>query len=211
MKKIILVGGGGHCRSVIDVLEAEGKFQIAGIVDVKAKLGTKVSGYKIIATDAELPKLVRSCKYFCITVGQLESATLRENIYKKLKKYKVQLPVIVSPMAYVSKSAKIGEGTVVMHGAIVNTGVVIGNNVIVNTMSLIEHDTKVGDHCHISTKAVLNGEVVLGDNVFVGSNAVVINNIKIAGNTVIGAGTVVHKSILKKGKYAGNPARHIGG
>jgi sugar O-acyltransferase (sialic acid O-acetyltransferase NeuD family) len=208
-EKIILVGAGGHCKSVIDVIEQEGKFAIAGIIDVKEKLNTMQSGYKVIATDEQLPDLVKEVGNFCVTIGQIESGEARLRIYETLKSLGAQLPVIISPKAYVSPRTKLGDGTVVMHGAVVNAGASLGANTIVNSLALVEHDAKVGDHCHVSTHAVINGEVIIGNHVFVGSSAVIINNVSVGNRIVIGAGAVVHKSISEKGTYAGNPAKRI--
>jgi FlaA1/EpsC-like NDP-sugar epimerase len=93
-EKIILVGGGGHCKSCIDVIEQEGAYQIAGVVDVPEKLHQKILGYEIIATDDDLPRLAEEYENFLITLGQIKSPEKR-----------AKLPIIVSPLAYVSKHA----------------------------------------------------------------------------------------------------------
>lgn len=213
MKKeeIILIGGGGHCKSCIDVLEAENKFRIAGIVDIKDKLYEKVLDYEIIATDKDFPALAKSYKYFLITLGQIENPQKRIVNFKNLKKLGVNFPVIVSPLAYISKYATIDEGTIIMHRAFINSHARIGKNVIINTGSVIEHDTVVGNHCHIATRSVLNGSCVIGDKTFIGSNSVISNNVLIGENIIVGAGAVVVKSINVKGRYAGNPARRLRG
>lgn len=168
---IILVGGGGHCRSVIDVIEQQGKYQIVGIVDLKELIGQQVLGYPVIGCDDQLPELLERCRTAVITVGHLRSNHLRLKLYELLKDIGYALPVITSPLAYVSQHAEIGEGTVVMHHALINANASIGKNCIINSKALIEHDVQVGDHCHISTASVLNGGVVVADHTFVGSNA----------------------------------------
>lgn len=209
-KKIVLIGGGGHCKSVIDVIEQQNEFEIAGIVDVESKLGMEVLGYKIFATDHELHKLVEKYKYYHICVGFIKPSVFRTNIYNKLKNIGANLPVIISPKSNVSKHAKIGEGSVIMHNAIVNAGATIGLNCIINTGAIIEHDAVVGNNCHVSTSAIVNGECVVEENSFIGSNSVLVNNIKIASNSIIGAGTVVHKSIENSFcTIVGNPGRVI--
>ncbi len=206
-EKIILIGGGGHCKSCIDIIEAEDKFEIAGIIDVKEKLGQKVLDYEIFAAEDDLDKLTKEFNYFFITVGSVKSSDKREKIYNKIKKYNVILPVIISPGAYVSNRAEIGAGTVIAHGAIINSRVKIGQNCIINTNAVVEHDSVIGSNCHISTGAVVNGENVIGNNVFVGSNSVLVQCIKILDNITIGAGSVVVKSLGKQGTYVGNPAK----
>jgi sugar O-acyltransferase (sialic acid O-acetyltransferase NeuD family) len=170
-KSIILVGGGGHCHSVIDVIEQQGIYQIAGIVDVKENLGEYVLGYPIIACDEQLSKLFNTHKNALITVGHLKSNSLRLKLYEQLKNIGYILPIIISPLAYVSQHAKIGEGTVIMHHALVNANAKVGKNCIINTKALIEHDATIENHCHVATASVINGGVKVKENTFVGSNA----------------------------------------
>ncbi|MEI6080150.1 MAG: acetyltransferase [bacterium] len=207
--KIILVGGGGHCKSCIDVIEMQGKYEIAGIVDVKDKVGQKVMGYPVIGSDDELSSLLKDCKDFLITIGQIKSPELRIKKFNELKKMGASFPVIISPLSHVSKTAKIDEGTIVMHGTIVNAEAKIGKNCIINTTSMIEHEAVVGDNTHIATGSLVNGQCEVGDRVFLGSGAVLANNVKIGSDIIIGAGSVVVTSISEGGTYAGNPAKRI--
>ena len=169
--EILLIGGGGHCKSVIDVLEQENKFKIAGIIDKKELIGTEVLGYKIIACDNDLEEIFKTCQNAVITVGQIRTNHVRVKLFNQLKEIGFTLPVIISPHAYVSKHSFIDEGTIIMHCALVNTNTKIGKNCIINTKALIEHDCIVEDNCHISTASVLNGGVVVKANSFFGSNA----------------------------------------
>lgn len=171
MEEILLIGGGGHCKSVIDVIEQEAKYHIAGIVDKKELIGTEVLGYKIIGSDDDLPSLQKQFPYAIITIGQIKSNAVRVNLFETLKKLGFNMPIIISPLAYVSCHASVGEGTAVMHGAIVNPHAKIGKNCIINSKALIEHDAVVEDSCHVSTGAIVNGGVIVKANTFFGSNA----------------------------------------
>ncbi|MCT7639243.1 NeuD/PglB/VioB family sugar acetyltransferase [Aliarcobacter butzleri] len=188
-EKIVLIGGGGHCHSVIDVIEQENKYEIIGIVDTKENIGKKVLNYEIIACDDDLETIFLSCKNAFITVGQIESNKIRVKIYNKLKEIGFNLPVIISPLAYVSNHSSIEEGTIIMHHALVNANAKIGKNCIINTKALIEHDCVIGDNCHISTASVLNGGVRVKENSFFGSNATSKQSIEIDG--FIKAGNLV--------------------
>lgn len=190
MKEIILVGGGGHCKSVIDVIEQENQFMIAGIVDKPELLGTNVSGYSIFASDSDLDELSKDYTYALITIGQIQSSELRMKLFDRVKKSGFSLPKIISPRAYVSQYANIGLGTVVMHDALINTGVSVGDNCIINSKAIIEHDSKISNHCHISTNSVVNGGATICEGSFIGSGAVVVNSIVIKKNSFIRAGTV---------------------
>jgi len=191
MEKILLIGGGGHCKSVIDVIETEGRFQIAGIVDKPSLLGEAVAGYKVIGSDEDLAGLVKTYSYALVTVGQIKTANVRIGLFQKLKSLGFVLPSVISPRAHVSRTASIEEGTVIMHDVLLNTYVKVGRNCIVNTKALVEHDTKVGDHCHISTGVILNGNVVVGSETFVGSGVVTREGVVIAEGSFVKAGSLV--------------------
>ncbi len=195
-EKIVLIGGGGHCKSCIDVIEQQGKYCIGGIIDVSEKMHQRVLGYEIIATDDDLLRLVNEYEIFLITLGQIKTPEKRIKIFKTLKDTGVKVPVIISPLAYVSKHAKIEDGTIIMHHAVINAGAKIGSNCIINSKALIEHDAIIGNHCHIATGAIVNGGVKVGAGTFFGSNAVCKESIKIGENTVIGCGEKIIKNIL---------------
>lgn len=180
-EKIVLLGGGGHCHSVIDVIESENKYEIIGIVDKKELIGNDILGYKIIGCDDDLETIFKTCENAIITVGQIESNTVRVKLFNKLKEIGFILPIIVSPFAYVSKYSFIDEGTIIMHHALVNANAKIGKNCIINTKALIEHDVIIEENCHISTASVLNGGVVVKANTFFGSNATSKQSIEIDG------------------------------
>ncbi len=188
MKKIILIGGGGHAKACIDVIEQENKFSIVGIIDLPEKIGQKTLDYEIIDCDENISKYVDENTYFLITIGQIKSAQKRIKMYSYLKSIGAKIATCLSPHAYVSKHAFLDEGCVVMHKAVVNAGAKIGVNCIINSCALIEHDVQVGNHCHVSTASVLNGQAFIGDETFVGSNAVVVNGAQIPSKSFVKAG-----------------------
>ena len=188
MNSIILIGRGGHCRSCIDVIEAEGKFKIAGIVNQSGGSREKILGYDVLGNDDNLPELLKKHPNALITVGQIKSADLRVKLFQQVQRLGFELPTIISPRAYVSKNAILGIGTIVMHDALVNTGAKIGNNCILNTKSLVEHDAIVEDHCHISTSSVVNGGTIIREKTFIGSNTITKEYITVGKNSVIGGG-----------------------
>ena len=204
MKPLILVGGGGHCKSVIEVAESAGR-SILGVLDMPKEVGKSILSTKVIGTDDDIPTYVDIAE-FVITVGFIKDPVTRIKLYKLIKEARGKLATVIASTAYVSKYAVIGEGTVIMHHAFVNAGAIIGQNVILNTFANIEHDVVIGDQSHISTGAMINGDCVIGNNVFVGSQSVLANGITVAEDTIIGAGSLVRKSLNGKGIYFGNPA-----
>ena len=191
MNDILLIGGGGHCKSVIDVIEQEGRFNIAGIVERPDFLETDVLGYQIIGNDSDLGDLAKKYEYALITVGQIKSPSLRIKLFDLATKAGFTLPNIISPNAYVSKHSSIGKGVVVMHNAIVNTNASIGDNCIINSKALIEHDCLISKNCHISTNATINGGVTVESGCFIGSSATTKESITIDENSFIKAGSLV--------------------
>ncbi len=161
---------------------------IAGLVGGPHEAGTHVLGYPVLGTDADVPALAREYRHALVAVGQIKTPEARVRLFGLLEQNGFSLPVIVSPRAYVSAHARLGAGTIVMHGAVVNAGAQVGRNCIINTQALVEHDAVVGDHCHVSTAAAINSGVSVGAKTFVGSNACVRQGIRIGERCVIGMG-----------------------
>lgn len=209
MKPIVLIGGGGHCKSLIDVIEQQGQYQIAGIVDLREKAGEKILGNEIFACDDDLEDLVQEYSFFFMAIGQVGVNPRRTALFEKLKSMGAVFPVIISPNAYVSDHARIAEGSAVMHGSTVNAGARIGMNTIINTNALIEHDAEIGNHTHISTGAILNGGCSAGNECFIGSGAVLIQDKRIGDRVILGAHSTVIDHLEEAGTYVGTPARKL--
>lgn len=206
MNDIILIGAGGHAASCIEVIESEGRFRIAGLVGMDEQLHQQLCGYEIIATDRELGKLSSQYRYALVTVGHIKSSEVRIRLYRQVRDNGFELPVIVSPHATVSKHAQIGEGSIIMFGAMVNANAKVGVNCIINTRALVEHDAEVGDHCHISTGAILNGNVRVGAASFVGSGAVTKHGVLIGAGCLVGMASVVRHDLEDNTIYRGGEA-----
>jgi sugar O-acyltransferase (sialic acid O-acetyltransferase NeuD family) len=190
MQKLILIGGGGHCKSCIDIIELENKYKIIGIIDVKEKIGQNILGYQVIDCDENLSKYISDDTYFLITIGQINSAKARIDLFNKIKSLGGKFATVISPRAYLAKGATIGEGSIVMHDALINTEASIGKNCIINTKSLIEHECIVENNCHIAIGAVLAGQVQIGANSFVGANSTIVQNTKVPPETFIKASSL---------------------
>lgn len=189
MKSLILIGGGGHCKSCIDVIESRNEYNIRGILDKSDKVGEKVLDYDIIGTDDDIEKY-KNCE-FLITLGMLRSADLRIKLFNKIKDVDAKLATIISPYAYVSKHAKIEEGSIVMHHALINAGAYIGRNCIINTKALIEHDCTIGDNCHVAVGAIVAGGVNIEQESFIGANATLNQYIYLPLKTFVKASSLV--------------------
>ncbi len=204
---LLLIGGGGHCKSVIGIAEKCG-FDILGIIDRPSEFGNKVLDYKVVGNDDDIENFVDKA-FFHITVGFVKTAGLRIRLFENVIKHGGKIVSIVSPNACVSKYSEIGEGSAIMNFANINAGATIGKNVIINNFANIEHDVKIGEHTHVSTGAMVNGGCKIGNRCFIGSQSVIANGISICDDVIIGAGAVVVKDIDQKGIYVGNPAKKL--
>lgn len=203
-RQLIMVGGGGHCRSLIDVAESAG-YSVLGILDLPENVGKEFLSTWVIGTDDDIPAFVDKA-LFVISVGSIKDPSTRIRLFERVKAAGGKLATVVASTAHVSKYATLGEGTVVMHHALVNAGATVGSNVILNSFVDIEHDSVIGNHSHVSTGAIVNGGCHVGNSCFVGSGSVLVQGITIGEGVVIGAGSLVVSNISSKGIYTGNPA-----
>ncbi len=206
-RPLILVGGGGHCKSVIEAAESAG-FTIKGILDLPVTLGSRILDYEVIGNDNDVQKYVDTCD-FVVTVGSIKDSSLRVKLHNLIKQRGGNLATVIASTANVSKHSSVGEGTVVLHNANVNAGSQIGKSVIINSCSNIEHDVEVGDYCHVSTGAMINGNSIIGHECFVGSGSVIANNVSIGNNVIIGAGAVVINDLPDSCTVVGVPAHPL--
>jgi len=207
---IILVGGGGHCKVIIDILKENNDYDVILISDLKENLGKKILDVKIEYTDDQLKDLYKKgYKNAFVSIGKVKINEHRKKLFNKIKNIGFNVPVIVSKSAIISKYSGIGEGTLIGRTVVINPGTQIGKNCIINTGSIIEHDCIIEDNVHIGPGAILSGGTYVGNNSFIGTGAIIIQNVNISQDTLIGAGAVVVKDINESGVYVGNPARRI--
>ncbi len=195
MKQIVLVGAGGHAMACIDVIEKMESFELIGLIGTNSEVGKEVLGYEVIGSDEILPTLRLKISYAFVGVGQITSVITRMKIFANLKNLGFELPVLISPEAYISSHSKIGDGTVIHHGARVGPGSRIGMNCIVNTNAIIEHGAKMGDNCHLATGAIINGDAIIGSETFIGSGAIIRNNISVGSKSIIAMGSQIFDSL----------------
>lgn len=188
---ILLLGSGGHCKSCIDLLSTITNYEVAGIVVKKGSLTKEVSGKQVIGTDSNLELLLQPYPNVLIAVGQIKTPDLRIKLFENAKSLGASFPILLSPTAHISKTARIEEGTICFHQTILNTSARVGTNCIINNKALIEHDSQIGSHCHISTGSLVNGGVLIEDGCFIGSGAILHEGIKVGAGSLIGAGKVV--------------------
>ena len=208
MKKVILLGGGGHAKCVIDAMTLSGKFNLAGIVDVKAKAGRDILGVPVIGSDPDLPRIFRRGIKFCfICMGSVGDPASRIRLWKAAVSAGFAFPNVIHHSAMVSRHSSIGNGVYIGPGAIVNADAVVGDNCIINSGAIVEHDCRIGDFVHIAPGAVLSAGVEVGHRAHIGTGCAVIQYVNIGDDAMIGAGSVVVKGIPARSVCFGNPAK----
>ncbi len=193
-KKIIIIGTGGHACSILDLVESSNEFKVLGFICNKKKKGTYYLGYKILGNDKYLNKFKKIKPLIVLGFSLYKNLELYEKKFLKFKKQGFFFPTIVSPLAYISKRAKLGEGTIIFHGAIINSNCEINKGVTVNSKTLIEHDSIIQSFSHISTGCVLNGNTKINKKIFIGSGTVIRENVHIKKKKFIKMGSVITKN-----------------
>jgi sugar O-acyltransferase (sialic acid O-acetyltransferase NeuD family) len=202
MTGVYLLGGGGHCKQVIDILE-NNDIKILGIFDDYKIKNDIFYGYKIIDTIENLELYMKeNINLFC-TIGDNK---IRETIYNKYKKY--NFINCISKKSNISKSVKIiGTNNYIGDFTNILADTIIGSNNIINTNSNIAHDVIIRDNNHICPSSVLGGSVIIGSNNLIGTNATINPKITIGNNSIIGSGSVIIRNVLDNLTIVGNPGK----
>lgn len=206
-KRLLLIGGGGHCRSVLDCLLSLESYDEIGIIDHDNK---SIRGIDVIGTDDMLPRLFEEGWIDAfITVGSIGNTAPRRRIFEMVSQIGFHVPTIIDKTAVLAGNLQIGEGCFVGKNAVVNCGASLGRCAIINTGAIVEHDCAVGDFSHISTGAILCGHAAIGHDTHIGAGSVVRQLISVGNNVMIGAGSVVVKNIPDGVTAYGNPCRVV--
>lgn len=198
MKTLGIIGAGGHGKVVADIAEKIGYHEIV-FFDDNQEL-KHCGGYPVVGETQDI------FQHHCDAFVALGNPGARSRLMEHLEQSQKVLPVLVHPNAVVAQDVQLGEGSVVMAGAVVNPGAKVGKGCIINTCSSVDHDCVIGDYVHVAVGAHVAGTVRIGHHTWVGAGATVSNNVDICANCMIGAGAVVCKSIFEEGTYIGVPA-----
>ena len=207
-ENIIIIGGGGHGRVLIDLINVSGLYKIVGIVDAQLVKGEKVSGYFILGNDAILPELyAQGIKNACIGLGWIKDNHSRVSLYNKVPQIGFAIPALIHPSAIVAQDITIAPGVQIMAGVIVQTGTQIKEDTIINTGARVDHDCVVGKHVHIAPGVTISGGCIIEDGAFIGVGATVIQGVRIGKDALIAAGAVVISDVPDGAFVKGIPAK----
>ena len=193
--KVYLYGASGHAKVVMDIARLA-YYDVPCLVDDNPAVN-ELAGVPVVHNAEGLTPII-------VTIGD---CLIRRKIVDKLGSR--EYLTVVHPNAIKADNAKLGNGTVVMAGAILNPFVEVGNHCIINTGASLDHDVKVGDFVHIAPHCTLCGEVEVGEGTWIGAGTTIIQGIHIGKGCFIGAGSVVVKDIPDGCLCYGNPCKVI--
>lgn len=209
-KKILLIGGGGHCKSVLDSILELDQFSDIGIIDKKENRMTSVMGVPVIGCDDDLINLFREgYKNAFVTLGSIGNTRTRTALFHQLCQIGFDIPNIIDPSAAVSRRSRLEIGIYVGKNAVINAEARIKRGAIINTGAIIEHDCIVEEFAHIAPGAVLCGNVEIGANTHIGANSVVRQMLKVGSDSMIGIGSVILRDIESQTVAYGNPCKGV--
>lgn len=195
--KILLVGGGGHAKVVLDALLIAG-YEVVGVIDSKYD-----GDFLGVPRTKEYNGAAFPDSHIIVAVGDNASRM------KTVASISHPFATITDLSATVSRFSTIGNGSMILHGAIIQPDAKVGKHVIINTGAQVDHDCSVGDYVHIAPRAVLCGNVRVGEGTLIGAGAVVLPGVSIGKWCIVGAGSVVRENIDDLRVVAGVPARII--
>lgn len=201
---IVIYGGGGHGRVVIDALRLAGLFDPVAVLD--PALGGAVDGVPVSDDDAAAALRAAGVEAAAIAAGSVGDPALRRRLHAKALSAGFTLPVIVHPRASVAATASLSPGCFVAAGAVVGPGARLGECAIVNSNAVVDHDCVLAAFVHVAPGATLSGGVVAGDDAHVGTGASVVQGVRIGAGAIVGAGAAVIADVPAGAVAVGVPA-----
>lgn len=197
---LIVYGGGGHGKSLIELIRAQNRYQIRGVIDDGIPAGSTITGVPVIGGSEKLAELYRNgVRQSVNAVGGIGNLASRISVFQRLQEHGFICPAVVHPTAYIESSANLADGVQVFPFAYVGSEAKIGYGTIVNTGVIVSHDCTIGEYSNLSPGAILAGEVQIGSNVLVGMGVTVNLRVKIGAGARIGNGATIKSDVPEKG------------
>lgn len=213
IRQAILVGSGGHSRTVLSLLLELQTHEIIGIIDINRFIANDKNSSELIMG---IPVLSIDALSFFRTVNELDvflaigDSFLRRQWWERIIGMGLSTPNLLSPKAEVHSSVKMGTANVICSGVYLGPEAILGTNNLINTQVILEHESSLGNHCHLAPRSLIAGRVVVGDSCFIGAGAVVVDGLSVAPFTTLGAGAVLVQNIMvSEGVYIGVPALRL--
>jgi len=203
MKRLLVVGAGGHAAACLDIIDRAREFAVKGLIDPAFVPGTERFGHLVLGGDDVLGEFRRDCDSAFVAIGQIKTTVDRRRVAGQLNALDFDFPVIKAPSAQVSVRTSIDKGGIIMNGAIIGPDVEVGAMSIINNQALIDHGTRLGNFVHVSTGSIVNGDCVVGDDCFLGSGSVIVQGVKIGSRCIVAAGAVVRHDLAADSVFRG--------
>lgn len=207
-EKLVVFGAGGHAKVVIDIIEQQGVYAIAGLLDDDLRhRGKLFFGYPVLGTRADLAALKSAqLRHAVVTIGDNAS---RAAVAAYLDQHGWRFASAVHPRASIGRGVEIGPGSVIMAGCVVNADAYLGAQVIVNTGATVDHDCRIEDAVHIAPGCHLCGGVSVGRGSLLGAGSTVTPGVRIGCKVIVGAGSTVIRDVVDEARVSGSPARPL--
>jgi UDP-perosamine 4-acetyltransferase len=203
---VVVLGAGGHAKVVVELIRAQGRYDVVGCTDPAPERGDVV-GAPILGSDDILPDLYAQGVRHCFVA--LGDNQLRMKVARRVASLGFELINAISPNAIVSPTARLGHGVAVMAGAVINAATVVEDLAIINTHSVVDHDCQIGEAAHVAPRAALAGGVRIGPLAFVGAGATIVPGVSVGESSIIGAGATVISNLGPNLVAVGVPARSV--
>jgi sugar O-acyltransferase (sialic acid O-acetyltransferase NeuD family) len=207
VRRLLILGAGGHARAVADVAVAC-EWEVAGFTDRPGSAAIGEPEWPVRGSDGDLARLAVELRLDGALVGVGTTALRRRlDLLELVRASGLRPPVLVHPRAAVSPSARVGEGSVVFPHVVLGASVTVGVNAVVYSGCVVEHGSSIGDHAYLGPGAVLSGQTAVGALVLIGAGAVVLPGVTIGREAVVAAGAVVTMDVESGVTVLGVPAR----
>lgn len=198
-----MIGAGGHAQVVADALSLQPGMELVGYVDGNPGLtGQRFLGATVYGSGTDLAAIPHDA--LIVAIGDNET---RRRLFNRYRAKGERFAVARHPKAIVANDVLVGDGAMILAGAILNTGARVGVNAIVNTGAIVEHHVEVGDHSHVAPGTRIGGQAAIGDHALIGIGATVLPRLRIGAGSVVGGGAVVTRSVPDGVTVVGTPAR----
>jgi len=210
VERILVIGASGHAEIVLDSVEKEGRYQVAGLVDDYRAPGDELLGYRVLGPHRDIPRLMAEEGVIGGIVGIGDNWT-RRCIWNDVRRAApdFRFVLVVHPSAQLARGTSIGAGSLIMVGGILNAGARMGDNCVISTNSSLDHDSLMDDHASLSGKVATGGNVHIGSGTAIMLDVTIAHGVSIGEHTVVGAGSLVLHDLPAYCVAYGTPARVI--
>lgn len=204
-RPVIIIGGGGHTKVLIDCLKQQ-SISILGFTDKLDGLAS-ILGVDWLGNDEVIYRFSPEEIQLVNGIGSVKTTAPRRRIYDFFKGKGYKFEQVFHSSTILADDFSVNEGVQIMAGVVIQSGSKVGKNTIVNTRASIDHDCSIGSHVHIAPGTTICGGVQIEDGVHVGAGATIIQNVRIGKNSLVGAGALVLKDVPDGATVIGSPAR----